>query len=125
MSNGTRLYQSPRSPLIQGRSKAERPLWEAWLGGTVIGLVTLLLTAGTGPGSRFLALRVPLPIWYATTPAVVLMIVGCVVGAFAGGAIARAAGLRLRWPWAALAAVAGSALVFAVTLGLAAISARG
>lgn len=31
MAKGTKLWMEPRSPLIQGRSRMQRPLWRDWL----------------------------------------------------------------------------------------------
>ncbi len=39
MARGTRLFQAPRSPLIQGRSRRARPTWQPYLVALGIGLV--------------------------------------------------------------------------------------
>ena len=50
---GTKLWQAPGSPIIQGRSRTERPFWERWLGG-VVGAEAIVLV-----GALLLALREP------------------------------------------------------------------
>jgi len=44
---GTRLWSQPRSPLIQGRSRRERPFWADWLASFAIGATAGALVAGT------------------------------------------------------------------------------
>jgi hypothetical protein len=44
---GTKLWNQPRSPLIQGRSRRERPFWTDWIAGGVCGLGIGLLLAIT------------------------------------------------------------------------------
>lgn len=40
---GTKLWQSAGSPIIQGRSRTDKPFWQDWLGAVV--LATVLATA--------------------------------------------------------------------------------
>jgi predicted MFS family arabinose efflux permease len=98
VSNGTRLYQSPRSPLIQGRSKRERPLWESWLAGACGGGVIIAVTLVVASRS----LRV-----YGTPFGVPLgwVAVGTVVGSAIGSLVGRSFGWRWRWVPAVVAGV--------------------
>jgi hypothetical protein len=107
----TNLYQRPRSPLIQGRTRWERPLWQAWLGG---GGVALAL------GCAYLAVGT-FNVRGGGTPAIVPVawvsgIVACVVGSGLGSVAARLLGWRWRWLGAALLGVAGFALALMVLL---------
>ena len=105
MARRTNLYQAPRSPLIQGRTRWERPLWQAWLGGAVVALVVssaLLVAAsenlrGGGTAGVF-------------PDAAVSGIVGVFVGAGLGSLEGRLLGWRWRWVAAALLGLAGLAL---------------
>jgi hypothetical protein len=98
----TSLYQSPRSPLIQGRTRWQRPLWQAWLGGSAIAIGALALVTYV----RAVGRRMPLSL----DAAVLWLAVGALVGAAAGAALARLWGWRGRWLGSALGGlVLGSA----------------
>jgi hypothetical protein len=102
----TNLYQAPRSPLIQGRTRWERPLWQAWLGGAVVALAV---------GSAFLvaasaSLRGGGAAAGVFPAAAVSGIVGVLVGAGLGSLEGRLLGWRWRWVAAALLGLAGLAL---------------
>ena len=50
---GTKLWQSPGSPIIQGRSRRQRPFWQPWSSGiavscVLVGFFGLALSAETG-----------------------------------------------------------------------------
>lgn len=114
MAKRTRLYQRARSPLIQGHSKRERPLWQPLVGGFVVALVAPLflwwlitMIAGAQPaealvllGSDIFSLLLP-------------MLPGAIIGAVAGVLGARSWGSRRPWlPGAIAGAVlAGAGLL--------------
>jgi hypothetical protein len=105
---GTRLWQAPGSPIIQGRSRNERSFWEAWAMGAASAevLVIVLLTAW--------ALRTPGMAFFGAVGAVFVTVLlpslaGCMLGSAAGTAFARVVGWRRAW-------VAG--LVLGVVLGI-------
>lgn len=103
---GTKLFQRAGSPLIQGRSRRERPFWTEWLGGTMVALgvwalaslVWGLLDTGTFSGALSGALDVAEE---SVLGALVAGAVGSAIGVFAG----RAWGLVK--PWVAGAIVGG------------------
>ena len=86
---GTRLWQGAGSPLIQGRSRQLRPLWQPWLGAVLLTVVA----------SNAVALWV-----YKAVP-VEFFAVGSGFGALAGVWVARRLGWRTAW---ALGAVVGA-----------------
>ncbi|TDB39791.1 MAG: hypothetical protein D9V44_02250 [Actinobacteria bacterium] len=114
MVKRTRLYQRARSPLIQGHSKRERPLWQPLAASVSVALVAPLflwwlitMIAGAQPaealallGSDIVALLLP-------------MMPGAILGAVAGVLGARSWGSRRPWlPGAILGAVlAGAGLL--------------
>lgn len=108
---GTRLWQAPGSPIIQGRSRTERPFWERWLGGFV-GAEALVLVGGL-----LLTLRQPSRDLGATLASVAVSFMipalpGCLVGAAIGVWLSRTMGWRRHWLVGSLA----GALLAAVTL---------
>lgn len=112
MARGTRLYQQPRSPLIQGHSARERPFWQPWLVGVlVVGAwiaATVVLSAadnGAGAGSVF---RYAAQAWQADLP---WLIGGGIIGSALGVAFAKAWGFRARWLLAILFGVGGGYLL--------------
>ncbi|MDP2232693.1 MAG: hypothetical protein Q8K89_03585 [Actinomycetota bacterium] len=115
MSRRTQLYQAPRSPLIQGRSKLEKPLWRSWVGGWLVavafplvtGWASLLGDSRVPPGAAF---ERAFDAWVAGLP---LLALAAAVGAFGGVVFARAWGWRVRWP---LGAGFGVALWYVVLL---------
>ena len=38
---GTKLWQAPGSPIIQGRSRNQRPFWQAWAAGLAVSCATV------------------------------------------------------------------------------------
>lgn len=108
---GTKLWQAPGSPIIQGRSRTERPFWERWLGG-FLGAEALVLVS-----ALLLTLRQPSQDFGATMTSVVVSyllpsIPGCLVGAAIGVWLSRTMGWRRHW---LVGAIAG-ALLAAITL---------
>lgn len=106
MARYTSLYQAPRSPLIQGRTRWERPLWQAWLGGVLVGGLVALLEVG--------ALRVPVQIMRLHfTGEVWTLLAATIVMAGLGALLARFFGWRMRWVGASmLSCVGASAVVY-------------
>lgn len=115
MSSRTKLYQRARSPLIQGRSKRERPLWRqlaAAFAAALLGPLFLwwlfTMIAGAQPaealvliGADVFALLLP-------------MLPGAIIGAAGGVLGAREWGSRRPWlPGAILGTLlAGAGLLF-------------
>lgn len=119
MARRTQLYQAPRSPLIQGRSLEERPIWRSWLGGMALFVIAMLAWAAAVPlasgGSFDDALR------SAGTAGVVAVLAIGAVGALFGVVAARLWGFRRRWPLAFIAAfvLAAAAVWLEAVFGLA------
>lgn len=108
MARHTSLYQSPRSPLIQGRTRWERPLWQAWLGGAALSallLVVAVFVRGISTGQPFVLDR---PVWW--------LLAGAVGGAGVGALLGRLWAWRQRWVTAALAGLLLGAGLYAITL---------
>jgi len=104
---GTRLWSQPRSPLIQGRSRRERPFWADWGAAAVLGAL-----AGAVAGATLLA-----PDgadWVAALQAAAIpLVLGAAVGGAIGVQLAAAFGWYPRWIGAAaIAAVASVAAVW-------------
>lgn len=78
---GTRLWQGPGSPLIQGRSRQLRPLWQPWLG-------AMILAAAVSDAITYLAFRA-VPVEY--------FVVSSALGALMGVWVARRIGWRTAW----------------------------
>ncbi len=97
---GTRLWQAPGSPLIQGRSRYVRPWWQPWLGGVACSLV--LFTVGYGLYVRS---------WNLIALPLGLILTGSAVGALPGVWIARRMGVRQAWVAGALGGLVGSVLM--------------
>lgn len=109
MARHTSLYQSPRSPLIQGRTRWERPLWQPWLAGAVVsgvgaGAFLVWLQPRVGASGEVTTLA-PAAIWLA--------LLAVVAGAGIGAATGRSLGWRWRWLAAALAGAASFGIVLA------------
>ncbi|MBE0477207.1 MAG: hypothetical protein IBX62_08940 [Coriobacteriia bacterium] len=95
MSRSTKLYQQPRSPLIQGRSRIERPSWQPWLVGSAsaIALMGLSLAAAWS-----LAAKRTRDAMLSGAPvnAAVLVAVGALACGL-GVRVATGLGVRRRW----------------------------
>ncbi len=98
----TNLYQTPRSPLIQGRTRWERPLWQSWLGGASAAALSFAAVCAV-------VLRISL----AELPLLVAAL-ALVAGSGLGALLARLWGWRLRWVWAGLLAVIAATVSCAV-----------
>jgi hypothetical protein len=100
---GTRLYNAPRSPLIQGRSRRERPFSSDWIAAGVVGFGVAVVVAGLffadkGASATTLAAQVMVP-----------ALLGALLGGALGVGAARAFGWHPRW-------ISGA--VFAGAMGL-------
>ena len=108
MSRSTKLFQQPRSPLIQGQSRMDRPFWQPWLVG-VLGLAVWILATiylssfadGSGTGSVW---QEASSAWLVDLP---WLVIGGVAGSAIGVVVARAWGIRHRWVLAVAAAIGG------------------
>lgn len=110
---GTRLWQAPGSPIIQGRSRTERPFWERWVGGVVgaeliVFAVALVFVLWTGDAPLSTAL--PSVMLSYMVPA----LPGCVVGAALGVWMSRTMGWRRHWLVGSIAGAAMGALTIAL-----------
>ncbi len=100
---GTKLWQSAGSPIIQGRSRRQRPSWQQWLPASlvvaalVIGFLFAVPSAGSGSP------------W-----AVPSGVVGGLLGAVIGVEMARAMGWRFPVLWGIILGVVGAAALLAV-----------
>jgi hypothetical protein len=97
---GTKRWQGPGSPLILGRSRQIRPLWQPWLGAVVLSIA--ISNAVTW-------------LWY-TAFALDLFIVSSMVGALAGVWLSRVMGWRRSWVLGTVVGVLLNAVVFAAAL---------
>ena len=93
---GTRLWQAPGSPIIQGRSRTERPFWERWLC-AVLGAMAIVLL-----GALALALREPgVELGAALSGVALAYLIPALPGAAAGAALgvwlSRTMGWRQHW----------------------------
>ena len=93
---GTRLWQAPGSPIIQGRSRTLRPFWEVWAVGAAGAEVTLIAVV------TVLSLRVPgHTFWHALGSAFLTALIpslpGCMLGAALGVWVARTMGWQRAW----------------------------
>lgn len=106
---GTRLYQRAHSPLIEGRSRRERPLSYEWASGLALALgVTVALYALTQ--SAPLSLMGDAAFWKATIAPV---LVGAALGAWLGALLARQMGWRPPWTTGAITALVLEAVFYA------------
>jgi hypothetical protein len=101
---GTKLWQAPGSPIIQGRSRNQRPSWQQWL---PAGLVSAAIAVGYVYVSASRSGGSP---WLFAGA-----IVGAFLGALLGVRFTRSMAWRFPAAWGVVAGVAGAALV--VVLG--------
>ncbi|MDP2181403.1 MAG: hypothetical protein Q8K99_02400 [Actinomycetota bacterium] len=109
MGRSTRLFQRTGSPLIQGSSKSVRPWWQALAGSAAAGVFgplpvwwyVAVSDGRTLPGAALDALQT----WFERSPGVLL---GSLIGAVLGVALASSWGARRRWIPGVVLAVAGS-----------------
>ena len=118
MARGTKLFQAPRSPLIQGRSRLRRPWWQPYAAAVATSLAWPLVAfavsalaasgAGQGPGR---VLREAGAAWLACLP---LLVPAVLIGGVAGIAVGTVWGVRRRWLAGTIGAVASWYLVLAL-----------
>lgn len=109
MAKGTRLFQAPRSPLIQGRSRLRRPWWQPYAVAVAIGLgwplvafaAAALAASGAGQGSS----RVLAEAALAWLRSLSLLVPAVMTGGAAGIIAGTVWGVRRRWLAATIAAV--------------------
>jgi apolipoprotein N-acyltransferase len=106
VSNGTRLFQATRSPLIQGRSKTERPMWQAWLAGVFVAGVVLAAAIWARTTSRDAA--------FVFDAAMGWSLGGVAIGSAMGCGLSRTLGWRRRWIGASLVALVIGGAIHAV-----------
>jgi hypothetical protein len=109
VARGTKLFQAPRSPLIQGRSRAQRPWWQPYLVSVALGLawpivsifpVELAAQGDTAEIGKLLSDVVAA--WIEGLPVLVpAVLLGAALGVLIGGTW----GIRLRWIPGAIGAV--------------------
>jgi len=88
---GTKLWNQPRSPLIQGRSRRERPFWTDWLSGAVVAIVIGAVVA--------VAVLVPRSVGVTEWARILVLPVaaGAGIGSATGVWLAAAFGWHPRW----------------------------
>ncbi|MGB4594257.1 MAG: hypothetical protein WBI63_10890 [Coriobacteriia bacterium] len=106
MSKSTRLYQRARSPLIQGRSKVERPWIVDVARGALFGIPVPYLYALADATASGLSIQDALLALLADTIIVLpVALVASFVGAASGVSVARSWGSRRPWVVGAFCAV--------------------
>jgi predicted MFS family arabinose efflux permease len=97
---GTKLWQAAGSPIIQGRSRRQRPSWQQWLPAWVAALAfvagLVYLAPATSSGSPW---------------AVASGVLGALLGAVVGVEVTRAMGWRFPFLWGAVLGVCGAAVL--------------
>lgn len=103
----TKLYQQPRSPLIQGRSRIERPVWEsAFMGAGVSFGVWAAVLAGDVAGKLAIFVRDPAVELLDLVPGPAFALaVAAAVGGYLGAGLAMGMGWHKGWKTAALVAL--------------------
>ncbi len=104
---GTKLWQAAGSPIIQGRSRRQRPSWQQWLPAWAISAVAAIALVYLAPsvagGSRWSILG---------------GVFGALVGAFSGVEVTRAMGWRFPLLWGVIVGVVVATLLFALLAAL-------
>lgn len=120
MSRGTKLFQQPGSPLIQGRSKQQRPWWQPYVISVVLGLAWPVasqlpheISESGALGVRDVAIAA-LALWL---DGAVVAVPSVLLGAAIGVAIGGAWGTRYRWVAGTLGAI-GTWYAALVLIGL-------
>ena len=93
---GTRLWQAPGSPIIQGRSRNERPFWEVWAIGALWAEVAVLVIF-IGWQLRVPGQTLVRSISAVFTGTLIPSLAGAMAGAALGTVLARAMGWRRPW----------------------------
>lgn len=109
MARGTKLFQAPRSPLIQGRSRLRRPWWQPYGVAVAIGLIWPLVafaaSALAASGTEGRAGRLVTEsgaAWFGCLP---LLVPTVLLGGAAGMAVGSFLGVRRRWLVATIGAL--------------------
>lgn len=97
---GTRLWQAPGSPIIQGHSRRQRPFWQPWL------LASLVAGVAVGAWLAFMAPRAGVGVLGA------VLFAGVLVGAAGGVWLSRQAGWSSSWIVGAAFGIAVAAAVY-------------
>lgn len=110
MAQGTKLFQEPGSPLIQGRSRTQRPGWQPFLVGVACALgwsfVSHLLHAlalADSTSDRAGLLSQTVSAWFAT--GLLWLVPSAMAGALIGIMVAVRWGFRRRWVVASVGGV--------------------
>ena len=111
---GTKLWQAPGSPIIQGRSRTARPFWEVWLAGAVWAQIGLLAVA-TAWELRSPGLGVFAALERVALAMLLPSMAGCLLGSAFGVLVGRTMGWRRAW---LSGAVAGAFAGWLLTLVL-------
>jgi len=104
---GTKLWQAAGSPIIQGRSRRQRPSWQLWL-------PAWLVSAAFVAGLVILAPAVSGGFPWAAAWG----IVGGLFGALAGVEVTRAMGWRFPLLWGAVIGIGGATALLALSAAL-------
>ena len=101
---GTKLWQAAGSPIIQGRSRRQRPAWQQWAPAWIVSAVAVA-------GLLFAA-----PAFSGGSPyAAASDIIGALVGAVIGVEVTRAMGWRFPLVWGAIIGIAGAVALIALS----------
>jgi hypothetical protein len=109
VARGTKLFQAPGSPLIQGRSRAQRPWWQPYVVSVALGLAWPIVSifpvelAAHGDASEVGALLSDvLAAWIESLP---VLVPAALIGASLGVLVGGMWGIRHRWIPGAIGAV--------------------
>ncbi len=104
---GTKLWQAPGSPIIQGRSRNQRPSWQQWLPAALVSAAIvvgyLYVSASQSGGSPWLFVGA---------------LVGAFLGALLGVRFTRSMAWRFPAAWGAVAGVAGAAFIVVLSANI-------
>ena len=104
---GTKLWQAAGSPIIQGRSRRQRPFWQQWLPAWIAAVAAVVWWVFFGPSASG-----------GSAPVVAGVVVGAFLGAAAGVAIARVMGWRFPSVWGVIVGTGGAAALFSLVAPL-------
>jgi hypothetical protein len=90
---GTRLWQAPGSPIIQGRSRTERPFWERWLS-AVVGAEALVFVVALVNALRASSVVLGDAMTSVALTSLLPALPGCLLGAALGVWLSRTMGWR-------------------------------
>jgi hypothetical protein len=118
MTHRTKLYQQARSPLIQGRSKIERPMWESAIAGGVLAFaVWAAMLAGDVAGNLTIFVNTPGFELIDLVPAPALALLGAaVLGGYLGSGLALGMGWHKGWKTAFVVAFVADIVAYLIVL---------